>query len=127
MIFNLVKDSELILDDGNSYSSSGAGKVSSSATFVDLGADYTKYPVVYAVIDVTALTTNSSQTYDLEIEFSGATGFSTISSQLTETITTTGQYNYAFIPKNRYVRSYYTIGGSGTKNITVNEAYLSGE
>ena len=121
-----MKDSDAILSDGaTSLSSSSILKVGGSNKIIDLGANYAEkaYPHI-AVINVTTMRGDSSQTYQIEFNNGTANDGSGVLLATTQVITADmvaaspyglyKQYLLTLVPKHRYLSAKFTGGGSGT-------------
>lgn len=114
-------DANAVLHDGTAVTSSAAGSVA----YYDVGAS-ARFPAV-AVVNVTANDgTSSDETYDVSIQGSNATNFSTLQELGSMKITRadTGRFTILFDNDQdgvvyRYVRVYFTLAGT-TPSISAN-------
>lgn len=120
---NYPYDANLVLHDGSAITSDGAG----SAAYFDVGGQV-RFPSV-AVINVTAIDAASTdETYDVIIEGSNATNFSTKvqlgSMTISRSITAPQRFTIPFDNDQggtvyQYVRVYFDVGGT-TPSISAN-------
>lgn len=113
---NYPYDANLVLHDGTAITSDGAGSVA----YFDVGGQY-RFPAV-AVAVVTAIDAASTdETYDLIIEGSNATNFSTKqqlgSMTISRSITAPQRFTIPFDNEQggttyQYVRAYFDVGGT---------------
>ena len=118
-------DAELQLQDTLAITASAAGELATVATYVDLG-DEGQWPTVYGQFDVSlADFTTTDESYQLTIESSDTTAFTVVQSSSHVLIDSgeTGHYIVSMQPVGRYVRAYFTLGGT-TPSLTV-EAFLA--
>lgn len=114
-------DANAVLHDGTAITADGAGSVA----YYDIGAA-ARFPAV-AVVNVTAIDgASSDETYDVQIQGSNATNFSTFQELGSMKITRadTGRFTILFDNDQdgtvyRYVRVYFDVGGT-TPSITAN-------
>lgn len=106
-------DAQAVLHDGSAKTASGVGSVA----YYDVGAA-ARFPAV-AVISLPTLAAGTNETYDVIIEGSETTGFSTVKQLGSMTITRGEPGRYTVLFDNdqngkvyRYIRANFVVGGT---------------
>lgn len=128
MFRTYTPDALLQFKDSYAVTSDAAAQVSSADKIVDLGQARFEGVMVF---NVSAITVDSTQTYDCLIQvaasstFGTASGIKTVAMLRLQAATggTTGRYEIPFVNVQdgtayRYARIYTDVGGSGTTSIT---------
>lgn len=128
MILQLARDNGLILDAGSAaITADGAGSVA----YIDLGANYARYPLVVAQLNITAIdSTTGDEDCIFKLQFSDTTNFAIVRNESQFFLDgtdapTPGAYFIAAIPRARYCRLFLDVTGT-TPSITFGgKAYLN--
>lgn len=109
----ILRDSALKADDRESITATGAGQVSAAPKIIDLGTQYKISPVLLAVVeDVVRDLADTDETYRFHIQLSSDSGFAQVNQEHLADIDEDGDFVLPFIPHYRYVRAFFTLGGT---------------
>lgn len=121
-------DADYVLADTQSVSADAAGNI--AAGYIDL-ADYAGSQWVGHLRFTAADYTTGDEAYEIQIQTSAATNFSTyntektVSVPITATVATGTYFNIgAFSPTRRYLRVYFNVGGT-SPSMTVDKVWIS--
>ncbi len=124
-------DNELLLDDGNTYTSTqNIGQVSASDAVIDLGTDYARYPEFSATVELGAVdNANADETYVLNLRFSSdsAVTADVVDHELELDRDTASNKTFVFATqaKQRYVSFQFVLNGT-SPSLQVLKADLTG-
>jgi hypothetical protein len=123
--FNQIRgtDSTSVLDDGNTYTSSGQAQVSSADKEIDWGTLENGRPDIIRIFG--NLTSSDNAANYIKLQFSDTDAFTVVQYEhvLVADTADAGQFDFVTIIGDRYMRLYYDL--TGTSLIIANAYYTS--